>query len=92
MGKVIVIGGGAAGILAAISAAGRGDEVIILEHTKALGKKLLSTGNGRCNLTNKKQDDSFYRTENPGFPIPALTRFGYRETINFFNSLGLYCK
>ena len=92
MGKVIVIGGGAAGILAAISAAGMGDEVIILEHTKALGKKLLSTGNGRCNLTNKKQDDSFYRTENPGFPIPALTRFGYRETINFFNSLGLYCK
>ena len=62
MGKVIVIGGGAAGILAAISAAGMGDEVIILEHTKALGKKLLSTGNGRCNLTNKKQDDSFYRT------------------------------
>ena len=52
MAKVIVIGGGAAGMMAAITAAGKGHQVLLLEKNEKLGKKLFITGKGRCNLTN----------------------------------------
>ena len=51
--KIAVIGGGAAGMMAAITAAKAGAEVTIYEHTDRLGKKILSTGNGKCNLSNR---------------------------------------
>ena len=54
MYDVIVIGGGAAGMMAAIAAAREKASVLILEHMELCGKKILSTGNGRCNYTNKK--------------------------------------
>ena len=58
---VIVVGGGASGMAAAITAARGGASVTILEHTPRLGKKLLSTGNGKCNLTNLSMPKDAYR-------------------------------
>ena len=92
MRRTVIIGGGAAGMAAAIASAEEGDQVTILEHTDTLGKKLLSTGNGRCNLTNKRQEPACYHSENPGFPVSALKQFGCRETIRFFGRLGLFFK
>ncbi len=92
MGQVAVIGGGAAGMTAAVASAEAGDRVLLLEHTDRLGRKLLSTGNGRCNLTNRRQEPSFYHCSEPEFPVKALKRFGYRETLDFFASRGLRFK
>lgn len=90
MRRTLIVGGGAAGMTAAIAAAREGDAVTLLEHTDTLGKKILSTGNGRCNLTNRRQGEEFYHSENPGFPFPALDRFGFEETLRFFGELGLF--
>lgn len=90
--KTVIIGGGASGMAAAIAAAKEGDAVTILEHTGMPGKKLLSTGNGRCNLTNRKQELQFYHSENPSFPAASLKKFGYEETLRFFSELGLFFK
>ncbi|MCI8464609.1 MAG: NAD(P)/FAD-dependent oxidoreductase [Lachnospiraceae bacterium] len=92
MRQTIIIGGGAAGMMAAIVSAREGDGVELLEHTDTLGKKLLSTGNGRCNLTNKNLDISCYHSEHLNFPLPALKQFGYKETLRFFGELGLFFK
>ena len=86
----MVIGGGASGIVAAISAARHGAEVTILEHNDRIGKKILSTGNGKCNYTNRRQGLRFYRGENPAFVLPVLKQFGFKETIAFFKELGIY--
>ena len=59
--KIIVIGGGPAGMMAAISAAENGNEVIIVEKNKTLGKKLLITGKGRCNITSSLNIDDFIK-------------------------------
>lgn len=63
MKKVLIIGGGASGLMAAIAAAERGAKVTLLEKNKQTGKKLLVTGNGRCNFTNKDQKLEHYRSE-----------------------------
>lgn len=90
--EIVVIGGGAAGIMAAIIAKQEGKDVLIIEHTSRIGKKILVTGNGRCNLTNMDQRPEFYRGCNPDFPQIALERFGVKNTLDFFYSLGLYVK
>ena len=59
--RVIVIGGGPAGMMAAISAAEEGNEAIIIEKNKMLGKKLLITGKGRCNITSSIEIDDFIK-------------------------------
>lgn len=92
MKKIVVIGGGASGMMAAISAARHGAEVTILEHTDRIGKKILSTGNGKCNYTNRKQGLRYYRGENPAFVLPVFCKFGFKETIDFFQELGIYPK
>ena len=61
MKKVVVVGGGAAGLMAAIAAAESGAKVTLLERNKQVGKKILVTGNGRCNLTNTDQSLTHYR-------------------------------
>ena len=65
MRKIGIIGGGASGLAAAITAAAgpKNIKIFILEHKEQAGKKLLSTGNGRCNLTNERMDSSFFRSE-----------------------------
>ena len=66
---VLVIGGGAAGMMAAITAASNGADTVILEHKDRVGKKILSTGNGKCNYTNEKV---FLITEETTLPLWCL--------------------
>ena len=89
---ILIIGGGASGLAAAILAARKGAKVTILEHMDRVGKKILSTGNGRCNLTNLKMDASCYRSENPSFPMEVIGGFGVEETLEFFRTLGIESK
>jgi predicted Rossmann fold flavoprotein len=90
METVIVIGGGASGMLAALTAAEtRGRRVILLERQQRVGRKLLATGNGRCNLTNTGAAPENYHGEHPDFAVPALTAFPPAAALDFFHSLGL---
>ena len=86
---VIVIGGGASGMMAAITAARRGAKVTILEQNDRLGKKLLSTGNGKCNYTNENQDIAFYHSEQPETVKRVLDQFPLADTLSFFRELGV---
>jgi len=90
--QVIIIGGGASGLLAAITAARTGAKVTILEHLNKPGKKILATGNGKCNLTNLNQDECHYRGNNPSFANSALQQFAVPDTLRFFTTLGIYTK
>ena len=92
MRKIAVIGGGASGLMAAISAASEGAEVSILEHKDRVGKKILSTGNGRCNFTNLAQEPICYHSENMMFPWKIIEKFNVQQTIAFFLKLGIYSK
>lgn len=87
--KIIVIGGGASGMMAAITSKDMGSEVAILEGNDRIGKKILSTGNGRCNITNENCAKSRYHSENPNFFDTVLDIFTPLDTVNFFSSLGL---
>ncbi|HHW70758.1 MAG TPA: NAD(P)/FAD-dependent oxidoreductase [Clostridiales bacterium] len=86
---VIIIGGGAAGMIAAISAKRQGARVTILEKNPRVGKKILVTGNGRCNFTNINTDIEYYNGKNPKFAYSALSQFDPYTTINFFEKLGI---
>jgi len=86
---VIIIGGGASGMMAAISARRLGAKVTILERNPRIGKKILATGNGRCNFTNININRSCYFGENPHFVESALANFGVQKTIDFFEQLGI---
>lgn len=91
----VVIGGGPAGMMAAGRAAERGRSVLLLEKNPTLGKKLLLTGGGRCNLTNNIFDirllSAKYKKSGK-FLLSAFSRFGAAETIEFFNSWGMAAK
>lgn len=89
MKRVAVIGGGAAGLTAAISATKHGAKVTIFEHNTRVGKKILSTGNGKCNLTNTKIKKSCYRSGENDFPLKVINKFNFEKTISFFEYLGL---
>lgn len=86
---VAVVGGGAAGMTAAISAARSGARVVLLERGERPGKKILMTGNGKCNLGNRDLKPSDYHSDNMAVAASVLERFGTEETIAFFASLGL---
>ena len=88
--KVWIIGGGASGMMAAITAAKEGMDVTIAEHMDRVGKKILSTGNGRCNYTNLTTPENAYRGEHPEFVQEDLTQFSVSDTIEFFKELGIY--
>lgn len=92
MRKIAVIGGGASGLMAAVTAAEQGAEVLILEHKDRVGKKILSTGNGRCNFTNLTQEPFCYHSENLLFPWQIVEKFNAQQTIAFFLKLGIYSK
>lgn len=90
METVAVIGGGAAGMMAAITAAQEADKrVVLIERQQRVGRKLLATGNGRCNLTNINATPENYHGELPDFARPALAAFTPQNTLDFFNKLGL---
>jgi predicted Rossmann fold flavoprotein len=90
--NIIIIGAGASGMMAAIIAARNHAKVTILEHTDRLGKKLLVTGNGRCNLTNLVQPFDCYRSNNQEFPKHIVEQFGAEQTLKLFEEMGLYTK
>ena len=77
-----VIGGGASGMVAAIAAAKNGAKVTIIEQKERLGKKILSTGNGRCNLTNEVMEAECFYGENVTCVTDVLKQFGYKDTLN----------
>lgn len=86
---ILIVGGGASGITAAIAAKDLGGDAAILESNDRIGKKLLTTGNGRCNITNSCINYSRYHSENTDFMLPCLNKFNLKHTESFFNSLGL---
>ena len=92
MGNITIVGGGASGLMAAATAAAAGAEVTLIEQNNRVGKKLLSTGNGRCNYTNLRQEPSCYHSENPSFPWGIVSQFGASETVAFFRELGIQPK
>ena len=85
--KVGIIGGGAAGIMSALFACKGKNEVTVIEHNDKLLKKILSTGNGKCNFTNIKMDSSHFH--NNDRVIKFIERFNQYDIIKFFNSIGV---
>ena len=92
MSKVIVVGGGAAGMMASIAAAGAGDEVTLIEKNEKLGKKLFITGKGRCNVTNSSDIETIFSNinRNPKFMYSALYSYDNNAVMSFFEDNG--CK
>lgn len=94
MSKVIVIGAGPAGMMAAMTAANNGHEVTLLDGNERIGKKLFITGKGRCNVTNAKDISEFFDfiPGNPHFLYSALYTFTNEDTMNFFKNEGIKLK
>lgn len=92
MSKVIVIGGGAAGMMAAVQAAFNGHQVTLLEKNEKLGKKIYITGKGRCNVTNACDVEQLFKAvySNPKFLYSAFYGFDNQQTMEFFEECG--CK
>ena len=87
---ILIIGGGAAGMMAAASAIEQGGRVMVIEKMAMLGKKILATGNGRCNFTNLKQQPEFYHVTGSDDVWKLLRRFDEKRTISFFKEAGVY--
>ncbi len=90
--QVAVIGGGAAGMMAAIQTAGAGAAVTIYEKNDRVGKKILSTGNGRCNFSNEAMGKEFYHGSGKALADEILSAFDVARTKDFFSSLGMRIK
>lgn len=91
MGKkqVLITGGGAAGLMAAIFAARNGAAVTVLEQNEKPGKKICATGNGKCNLTNLSMPSDAYRGRHPEFVREALGQLSVEDTVKFFEEIGI---
>lgn len=87
--QIAVIGGGASGLFAALNAAWQGGHVIIFERNTALGRKLLVTGSGRCNLSNDQVGASRYTCEDPSWMESLLKLYGVPELTETFHSIGI---
>lgn len=92
MKEVVIIGGGASGLTAAITAARNGKQVTILERNNKCGKKILITGNGRCNFWNEDQNLSHYHSSNPSLIKDFITEERQNSVLKFFDSLGIVSK
>ena len=86
--QIVVIGGGASGMVAAIAAKKAGSSVTIIEKNQRLGKKILATGNGRCNYTNVLMTKNCYN--HPFFVESIFDQFSLDQTLEFFKDLGIY--
>jgi predicted Rossmann fold flavoprotein len=85
-----IIGAGAAGMAAALAASENPNvQVLLFERQARVGRKLLATGNGRCNLSNMSADKGGYHGENPGFSAVAIAAFSPKDTLAWFEELGL---
>jgi len=94
MHKVVVIGGGASGMMAALVSARNGNKVVLIEKNEKLGKKIYITGKGRCNLTNNCSNEDFFKNvvTNPKFLFSAINSFNPTATMELFEDLGLSLK
>ncbi|MCI6061494.1 MAG: aminoacetone oxidase family FAD-binding enzyme, partial [Dorea sp.] len=94
MSKVLIVGGGAAGMFASLAAAESGHEVLVFEKNEKLGKKLFITGKGRCNLTNACDMEQLFRAviSNSKFLYSSFYGFTNQDAIAYFESLGLRTK
>ena len=94
MNKVIIVGGGAAGMLCSIIAARNGCEVFLYEKNEKLGKKLYITGKGRCNVTNNCDTEELFRAvmSNPKFLYNAFYSFTPQDVMEFFEEAGVPLK
>ena len=92
--EILIIGGGPAGMMAAVSAAGQGAKGLLLERNSRLGRNLLITGKGRCNVTNNCGRDTLLNNipRNPRFLYSAFAQFSPEDTMAFFESRGLPLK
>ena len=90
--EIAVIGGGASGLTAAVAARKSGASVTIYESSERVGRKILATGNGRCNLTNINACAENYYGEHREFVKGAVNRFWVKETLAFFGELGIVYK
>ena len=84
-----IIGAGASGLAAAVCAGRCGESVTVYEHKPEAGLKLLITGHGKCNLTNRDMSADYFRTENPELLKAFLGRFGVQDVTDFFESVGV---
>ncbi len=90
--KIAIIGGGASGLFAAIAAKSENTSVTIYEKEKRVGRKILATGNGRCNMTNITADIGDYHGSDVAFMSPTISRFWVSETLDLFESMGILWK
>jgi len=79
---VVIVGAGAAGLMCAIEAGNRGRRVLVLEHTSQVGKKILVSGGGRCNFTNRNAAPDSYQSQNKAFCVSALTRYTPQDFVS----------
>lgn len=86
---LIIVGAGPAGMTAAIAASEQGGDILLLDGASQVGKKILVTGNGRCNLTNQLQEEHCYRSDDPEQAQAILRQFNDEDTHAFFRSLGI---
>ena len=89
MNKVAIIGGGASGLMAAITAAGMGCQVDLFEQNDKVGKKILASGNGRCNISNRNLSLNDYFGQHPEFTTFGLKTYGFEVFEKFCRSIGL---
>ncbi len=94
MKKVLIVGGGAAGLMAAVSAANNGNQVTVFEKNSRPARKVMITGKGRCNVTNNTDNDTLISnmTKNGRFLYSAFSAFSSRDTIDFFEKAGVPLK
>jgi len=92
MYDIAIIGAGAAGIMAALSASENSKSVVLIEKNQIIGRKILATGNGRCNLTNRNIDVSRFHGAESSFIKNILSEFDQTKTMQYFESLGLILK
>lgn len=90
--KIGIIGGGASGLISAITAKKDNNEVVIFEKEKRVGRKILATGNGRCNMTNTGACEDNYHSGDIGFIRGAINRFWVEDTLALFDEMGILWK
>ena len=86
---VVIIGGGAAGLMCASEAGRRGRRVLVVEHAEKPGKKILISGGGRCNFTNRWATPEVYISQNPSFAISALSRYTSGDFVALVEQYGI---
>ena len=87
--RVLIVGAGASGMLAALTAARCGHEALLFERQSRVGRKLAATGNGRCNLTHTSASAEHYHGEDPSFVRGALEALTVPDTLALFRGIGL---